>query len=261
MLQHLLPADPQHEHQGKAEHRLQRGPQHSHQPRQRQRALDVRRVLGFKERNLGVFLGVSANQPRAGEVFLRASADVAELGLNALEAPVNERAEVLHDDAGEGQRQKSPQRELGADAHHEIERGGGEDHGVGRIHDARTQQHAHRVQVVGGSRHDVAGARALVEAGVERFQMAEQMIAQVELDLARDADQDPAREVLKDPLAERNGHQQPAPGQQLAVRNALVQVVGNAADEPRRLHHDAVRAQHGGATGHIALPVLLHVGE
>ena len=53
---------------------------------------------------------------------------------------------------------------LGLIVQHEDQRADGEDHGVGRVHDAGPEQHANGVQVVGGARHDVAGARALVEA-------------------------------------------------------------------------------------------------
>ena len=89
---------------------------------------------------------------------------------------------------------------LGLMRQHEDQRAGGEHHGVGRVHDRRAEQHADGVQVVGGARHDVAGAGALVEAVGKRFQVAEQIVAQVELDVARDADQDPAGQELKDAL-------------------------------------------------------------
>ncbi len=80
--------------------------------------------------------------------------------------------------------------------------------GIGGVHDARADQHAHRVQIVGGARHDVAGAGALIEAVGEPLQMREQIVAQIEFDLARDADQDPARQVLKDGLDAGDRQQQ-----------------------------------------------------
>ena len=66
-------------------------------------------------------------------------------------------------------------------------------------------EHADGVEVVGGAGHDVAGAGALVEAVGQTFEMGEQIVAEVELDLARDADHDPAREVLEDAFGERDG--------------------------------------------------------
>ncbi len=98
---------------------------------------------------------------------------------------------------------------------------------------AGAEQHADGVEVVGGAGHDVAGAGALVEAEVEGFEMAEEIVAQVELDLARDADDDPAGEELEDSFAGGNCDQQPAPGEQLAVSDAVIQVVNDALDDAR----------------------------
>ena len=80
--------------------------------------------------------------------------------------------------------------------------------GVRGVHDARADQHAHGVQVVGGARHDVAGAGALIEAVREPLQVREEIVAQIELDFARDADQDPARQILEDGLDGRDSQQQ-----------------------------------------------------
>jgi hypothetical protein len=64
--------------------------------------------------------------------------------------------------------------------------------GVGAVHQGGAEQHAHGIQVVGHAGHDVAGTVALIEARVLLLQFAEQVVAQVELDVARDADQNPA---------------------------------------------------------------------
>ncbi len=222
-----LTADPEDDDEGEAEHHLKGGPQHSHEAREGQGAVDVVGVLPLEERDFSLFLGVGADEARAGEVLLGAGADVAELGLNALETLVNAGAEILHENAGDGQGQKGPEGEPGTDADHEEERGDGEYDGVGRIHDGRAEQHAHGVEVVGGAGHDVAGAGALVEAEIEGFEMAEEIVAQVELNLARDADDDPAGEKLKDSFAGGDGDQKPAPGEQLGVIDAV------AAGRPR----------------------------
>ena len=104
---------------------------------------------------------------------------------------------------------------FGTDAEHEDQRARGEHHGVGRVHDARADQHAHGVQVVGGARHDVAGTRALIEAVGEALQVREQVVAQVELNLARNADQDPAGQELEDRLGSGDGQQRSGIKQQL----------------------------------------------
>ena len=72
----------------------------------------------------------------------------------------------------------------GTDAIHEGQRGRGEDDGVGAVHDRRAEELANGVEVVGGSRHDVAGAGGVVEAGGLAFEVAEEIVAEVELDLA-----------------------------------------------------------------------------
>jgi hypothetical protein len=85
----------------------------------------------------------------------------------------------------------------------EVQREDGEEDGVGAVHERRAEQHAHGIQVVGHAGHDVAGAIALIEARVLLFEMAEEVVAQVEFDLARDADENPALGVEKDALDER----------------------------------------------------------
>ena len=69
-------------------------------------------------------------------------------------------------------------------------------------------QHAHRIQVVGGARHDVAGAGALIEAVRQPLQMREQIVAQVEFNFARDPDQDPAGKELEDGFGAGDRQQQ-----------------------------------------------------
>ena len=59
-----------------------------------------------------------------------------------------------------------------------------EDQGVGRVHDGRAQQHAHRVQVVSELRHQIAGAGLGVIPGRKAHQVAKQVVAQVVFDVA-----------------------------------------------------------------------------
>src|SRR5262249_46341567 len=118
--------------------------------------------------------------------------------LNALEAVMNLSAEILNDDACNGQWQKRVEGQLRADAHHECERAGGVDDRVGRVHDRGAKEHANGVEVVGGARHDVSGAVALIVRGRKALKVREEIIAQVEFNVARDADHDPASEELED---------------------------------------------------------------
>ena len=155
---------------------------------------------------------------------------------------------------GSGAKAKSVS--LGADTQHEDQRAGGEHHRVGGVHDARADQHAHGVEVVGGTRHDVAGARALVEAVGEPLQVREQIVAQVKLDFARDADQDPASQELEDGLGNRDGQQRPGVEQQLMNIDLFVQVVDSAPNDQRKQYPDAIVAKHAERANPECLLVL-----
>jgi hypothetical protein len=144
-------------------------------------------------------------RPHAGIILLGLRGDVGETGLDALEALVNLASHVLHEDAGQRHRRQRHQREPGTDVQHEYQRKNAQENRIHAVHEPRPQQHAHRVQVVGHARHDVAGAVALVEARVLRFQLLEQVVAQVELDLARDPDQNPALRVHENALDQVDG--------------------------------------------------------
>ncbi len=78
----------------------------------------------------------------------------------------------------------------------------------GEVHDARAQHHADRVQIVGGAGHDVAGAVFRVEVLRERDNVREQIVAQIELDVAGQADQDDAHPILEESLDQREQNHQ-----------------------------------------------------
>ena len=261
MQQHLASADPEHDHNRQSQQGFQSWPEHAHQADQLQTAPNVFGVVALEAFDLRLLLNVGANQAGAGKVFLRFGRDVGEHGLDALEAFVDLAPEILHHDADDGQRRESEDGQPRADAQHEGQRARGEDHGVGGVHDARADQHAHRVEVVGGAGHDVAGAGALVEAVGEPLEMGEQVVAQVEFDLARDANQDPAREELEDGFGAGDGEQPSGIGQQLMHSDALVQVVDGAADDQREENPDAVVAQHAERADPEGCLVLAQIGK
>ena len=130
-----------------------------------------------------------------------------------------------------GSGRKAIERELGADGEHEAERAGGEDEGVGRIHDGRAEQHADGIQVVGGARHDVARAVALVVGVGEALQVREEIVAQVEFDVAGDADDHPARQKLEDSLDQSDGDDQQGIGEKFLAGHSGVKIVDGAARE------------------------------
>ena len=96
---------------------------------------------------------------------------------------------------------------------------------LARVHERRAEQHADGIQIIGEPRHDVAGAIALIEAGVLPFEFFEEIVAQIELDLARDADQNPALGVEEDALDERDADQKASEDENLAANVSVAQVI------------------------------------
>src|SRR5208282_385298 len=236
----LSSAEPQHDDNGSAEHEFQCGPEHSHQADQAKAAAYVFPVGALEGGDLGLFLHIGADDAGARKIFLGAGRDVGEHGLNAFEALVNAAAEILYDDAGNGQRQKSVEGQLGADGEHEAESAGGEDDGVGRVHDGGAEQHPDRVQVVGGAGHNVARAVALVVGVGEALKVREQVVAQIEFDIARDSDDHPARQKLEDSLDQSDGDDKQGVGEKLLAGDPGVQIVDGAAENLRKQYPDSV---------------------
>src|SRR5450759_1731209 len=261
MQQDFAAADPQHDHNGDAKQGFQRRPQHAHQADQLETACDVFGVLALEALDLGLLLHISANQPRAGKVLLRLGRNVGEHGLDALETLVNLAAEVLYHDADHGQWQKGEQGKPGADAQHEHQSARGEHHGVGAAHDAGPCQHAHRVEVVGGPGHDVAGAGALIKAVRQPLQMGEQVVAQIEFNFARDPDQDPAGKELENGFGSGDRQQQGRVGEQFVAGDPEVKVVNGAADDQREENPDAVVAHDEQSADPEGQLVLAQIGE
>ena len=107
---------------------------------------------------------------------------------------MNAASEILNHYADYGKRQKSVEGQFRTDGQHERQRAGREYDRVRRIHDGGAQQHAHGIEIIGRPRHYVAGAHALVVRVRKAFKMVEEVVAQVELNVAGNADDDPARE-------------------------------------------------------------------
>jgi hypothetical protein len=91
----------------------------------------------------------------------------------------------------------------------------------------------HSVQVIRRSRHDVAGATPLEEAGLLCFKPLEEIVADVKLDLPRSADENLPHEVEKDAGDRCNAYQQEAIMFDLARAQAKPHIVDRAADDQR----------------------------
>ncbi len=193
-----MAADEQGDHERDAQDKLERGPEHGHQAGEQQGTANVFAVGGLEGVDLGLFLRKGTDEPGPGEIFFGLGGDVREHGLDAFKAGVDAGTEVLDQDGGQGQREKGKEGKPGAHAQHERKCGGGEDDRVGRVHDGRPEQLADGGKVIGGPRHDVAGAVALEESGGLAFEVGEEVVAEVELDLAGGADDDLPSEVEAD---------------------------------------------------------------
>ncbi len=111
------------------------------------------------------------------------------------------------------------------------------------------------------ARHDVAGASLLVILGGLLFKLAEEVVAEVELDVAGDADEDPARVKEEDALGHGDADEQAGVEENLPAGDALVEVVDGDSDDTGKKDPDgAAEYGHEGSPSVGAL-VAAHVRE
>ena len=77
--------------------------------------------------------------------------------------------------------------------------------------------------------------------------MGEQVVAQVEFDVARDADHHPAGQELEDTLGDEDSNDQQGVLGEYVAGDGLAEVVNRMLDDARKLHRNAVRQQHAEA--------------
>ena len=97
-------------------------------------------------------------------------------------------AEIAHGDDNDGNRDENPQAKRWGQAEHQNHRQHHRDDRLRGVHDSRAQNHAHRVQVIGGARHELAGAIAHIKFGLHKQEPIEQVVAKIEFDIAGEAD-------------------------------------------------------------------------
>ena len=132
--------------------------------------------------------------------------------------------------------------------------------GIGAIHQGRPQQHAHCVQVVGHARHDVAGAIALIKTGVLLFKLAKQIVAQVEFDLARNSDENPALRIKKNAFGQRDSNQQASEEKNhLVVCKIFLQLVDRESQHPGKLDCGRIRGNAGKRAPKVSPAIAAHV--
>src|SRR5256885_6532268 len=99
---------------------------------------------------------------------------------------------MTHGDEYDRDGQQDPECKSPGQARHDRD---GDDHGDERlagVHDAWAEDHADIIEIVSGARHELAGAIANVKFGFHEEQMIEERAAEVEFDVAGDADENPA---------------------------------------------------------------------
>ena len=126
---------------------------------------------------------------------------------------------------------------------------------------AGPEQHAHGVQVVGHAGHDVAGAVALIETRVLQLQLAEEIVAQIELDVARDADENPALRVEKDAFDQEMATRSRAKIRISSRGRPFLDPVDGHAQNPGELHRDDIGGDARQRAPHVSPAVAAHVAD
>src|SRR5262249_23147409 len=93
------------------------------------------------------------------------------------------------------------------------------------------------------------------------LQVCEEIIAQIEFDVARDADDDPASQKLKDPLGEKNSDDPESVVDELGASDRLGEVVNRGLDDARELSGDSIGQQDRQSAQHEAAAVTLQIGN
>ena len=137
---------------------------------------------------------------------------------------------------GEGHR-----REAGIERDHHDRRDQDRDGGLDQEDQAVAEEEAHRLQVHGGPRHQLAGLLPVEEGQLERLEVLVHPVAQVVLDPQRDpAGNDPARDAERQPQHPRARHGE---RQRPEVSAAGPDLVDRAADQ---VWHQHAHAHRGG---------------
>ena len=163
---------------------------------------------------LRFFEPVGLHDADAGEILLGDGVQPRLLHLHVEKAAVVELRGQVHHQRDRRHRQQGPERQHAVEGEHHRDRDHEGEDGVRQLHDPRPDHHAHRFDVGGGAAHQVAGAVALKERRRLREESAEHEVAQVELDLARNADDQQPRPVAEDALEQGGAEDQQAVPQQ-----------------------------------------------
>ncbi len=201
-------------------------------------------LVGVREAlELLLLLPVRLDDADAREGLLRNRAEVGELRLDLLEPRVNGSAEVAHRQRHERQRDERDQGQSHVDREHQPDGDNEQEDGAHRIHQGRSDHHAHGAQVAGRAGHQVAGPVGLIEGQRQALEVPEEVVADVVLDVARRADDDPPHEEAEDAADDRHADGEQRVDEQLARGDAARQVVDRMLQNPGAGQLDTGRRQ------------------
>ena len=151
-------AQPQHQQTGKPENERQSRIEERLQPDEHGVALQILQVLAAEPLRLHRLTAIGPHHTDTGKRFLDHRAQGRQLGLDPLRLAVDRAAEGLDRHRDERQRQQRDQGQHRVDRQHQRDRHDEHHGGAGHVHHGGPDHHPHRVQVVGGAGHQVAGA-------------------------------------------------------------------------------------------------------
>ena len=93
------------------------------------------------------------------------------------------------------------------------------------------------------------------------LQMAKEVVAEIELDFARDADDDPPREEEKNPFGDGNADEQSGVEQNLLPRDPVVQIIDGDSNHLREQDPDGIRQDGRESAPDKVAPVAAHIRE
>ena len=192
-------------------------------------------VVGKTEAcQLGRFLSIRADNANAGERFLDDRAHVGQLGLDALEPAVDRVAEVPGGHRDARQRQQGDEGEPEVDPGHDANGDHEPDHRADEVHHRRPDEHPHGRQIVGGARHQVAGAIGLKIFERQPLEVAEKIVAEGIFNLPGGADKLDAHQVAERAVDDRQPKHDQGIHRQPASTHSLRHIVNRVFEYPRR---------------------------
>src|ERR1700730_14000617 len=225
-----MSALPEDDEERGADERLERGHEHAPSANQLDVAGDVFAIGLVEASNFGFFLGISTDDAHAREMLLNLSGERGQGSLDHFVEIMDDFAEMADSYRYDRHGQEHPKRQGRRQAGHDDD---GENHGDQRlagVHDAGAEDHAHVVEIVGGTRHELARAIADVELRLHQKKAIEKAAAEVEFDIARNADEHPARGERHQAFQQHANNQDETVDAQSAA--AMRCVKGNVAAEP-----------------------------